>query len=476
MTAVFFLVSCGGGGADVPPSAATATASSPVRAQRAAAESLSAGAPLTPAALFDWAAQHYSQFFAGAVDEGTNGPYTYRHFAGTNSYLAVSTDGGVYALGKQVSNNQIVRVAPIAFFKCQITPDACPALAVGGSATGTVAVPGEQNWYAIQLVAGQTYAFELEGAATGQGALNDPLVRLFDSAGKQITSDDDSGTSFNSRLVCTAMVSELYYVAAGGFESQTGSYRLSASTATGSTAAQCGNAPGDGSVDWGTAFSAAKLVDQSPTLSPQQAQGWAFTIEGGSLPLEAVFAARTGASLYLTTGANLNACASGGAVNAIASFDGLIGFWQFPLGPGSYGLCVRNNPAQANAVRLELHKQPTVVGFHFSQLRFAPVTRTVAPGDRFTQPATVGELYRTLIEGTSTGGKIFVIRASEVQNFMSGSAFNYFTDLTAACAPAGASAPQLCELLGVDEYVIAYHNDTATAQSVVLAGRDYIPD
>src|SRR6185369_4901581 len=95
MTAVFFLASCGGGDADVPRSAATTTASSQIGAQRAAAEPLRASAPLTPAGLFDWAAQ-YTQFFAGAASDGTIGPYTYRHFAGTNSYVAVSTDGGVY--------------------------------------------------------------------------------------------------------------------------------------------------------------------------------------------------------------------------------------------------------------------------------------------------------------------------------------------------------------------------------------------
>jgi hypothetical protein len=104
------------------------------------------------------------------------------------------------------------------------------------------------------------------------------------------------------------------------------------------------------------------------------------------------------------------------------------------------------------------------------------VTQTVPPGGRFTQPAPVGDLYRTLIEGASTGGKIYVIPASEVQKFNSGLTFEYFTDLTAACSPTGVGAPQLCELLGVDEFVIAYQNDTPTAQSVVLVGREYIPD
>src|SRR6185369_6369224 len=476
MTAVFFLASCGGGDPDVSRSAATATASSPISAQRAAAEPLRTSAPLTPAALFDWAAQpeHYGQFFSGAVDEGTSGPYTYRHYADTNSYVAVSTDGDVYALVPQISS-QIMRVGPFALFRCQITPDACPALALGGSVAGTVAAAGEQNWHAIQLVAGQPYVFELEGKATGQGTMSDPLLRLFDSAGRELTSDDDSGTSFNSRIACFPSASGLYFLAAGGFANQTGSYRLSAS-ATGSAGAPCGNVNGDGSIDWGSSFSAAQIVAPSATFNPRQAQGWAFAIEGGPLPLEVIFAARGDASLYLTNGDNLAACTSGAAFDSIASFDGLAGYWPFTLQPGSYGLCVRNNTDEANPVRLDLHKQLTVAGFHFSQPRFTPMTETVAPGERFTVPAAVGDLYRTLIEAASTGGSFFVIPAAEAQNFLIGLPFNQFTALTTGCAPPDASASQLCELTGVDQYVIAYYNDTATAQSVVLVGRDYVPD
>ncbi|HXD42296.1 MAG TPA: PPC domain-containing protein [Ramlibacter sp.] len=436
---------------------------------------MSASAPLTAAALFDWAAQHYPQFFAGATFDGTSGPYTYRHYADTDSYAAVSTDGGVYVLGAAVSNQQILRVGLFALFRCQITPDACPALLPGGSAAGTVAAPGDQDWRTIELVAGQPYAFDLEGTATGQGTMGDPLLRLFDSAGRQVTSDDDSGISLNSRIVCAPLASGTYYLAAAGFESQTGSFRLSAS-ASSAPAAPCGSSAGDGGVDWSSSFSAAQFVDQSPTLGAHQAQGWAFAIQGGPLPLEAVLAAGGSASVYLTDGDNLAACAGGGAFTSIASFDGLAGLWPFTLQPGSYGLCVRNDTDQDNPVRLELHKQPTMAGFHFSQLRFAPITEAVAPGERIMVSAPVGDLYRTLIEGASTGGKIFVIPAAEAQNFIIGLPFNYFTALTAACSAAASGAPQLCELAAAGQYMIGYYNDTATVQSLVLAGRDYVPD
>ena len=328
----------------MPRSAATATASSPISAQRAAAEPLRASAPLTPAALFDWAAQHYPQFFSGAALDGTIGPYTYRHYADTNSYVAVSTDGGVYVLGQQVSNNQIVRVGPFALFRCQITPDACPGLEPGGSLTGTIVSAGDENWHPIHLTSGQPYTFDLEGAETGQGTLADPFLRLFDGAGRLVTSNDDSGGNapLNSRIVCAPSGSGLYYLAASGSKSPTGSYRLSAST-TGSAGADCASIAADAGVDWNSSFSAAPIVAQNPTFNPRQAQGWAFAIEGGPLPLEAIFAARGDASLYLTNGDNLAACTSGGAFDSIASFNGLAGYWPVTLQPGSYGLCVRNN-------------------------------------------------------------------------------------------------------------------------------------
>jgi hypothetical protein len=484
MTAIFVLASCGGGDAGVAQGGAapaTATAASPVTAQRAAAGPLRASAPLTPAGLFDWAAQHYPQFFSGTVYEGTSDPYTYRHYADTNSFVAVSTDGDVYALIPNINNGQPMDVGPFAWFRCQITPDACPGLEPGGSLTGTIASVGDENWHPIQLVAGQPYTFDLEGADTGQGALADPFLRLLDSAGREVTSNDDGGSDafpnapLNSRIVCAPSGSGLYFLAASNWGGrQTGTYRLTAST-TASPGVDCASLIGDVGVDWNSSFSASKLVDQSVTLSAQQAQGWSFPADS-SMALEVSFAASSEASVYLTTVDDLALCIGGGTFSSRGSFTGLAAYQPFSLPSGSFGLCVRSNTDQPNPVRLDLHEQPTMVGFYFSQSRFDPVARTVLPGERFTVPATVGALYRTLIEGASTGGKIFIIPLSEEQNFLNGPQFNYFTDLTTACAPAGVSVPQLCELTGINQYVIAYQNDTTTAQSVVLVGRDYVPN
>jgi hypothetical protein len=41
---------------------------------------------------------------------------------------------------------------------------------------------------------------------------------------------------------------------------------------------------------------------------------------------------------------------------------------------------------------------------------------------------------------------------------------------------AGTAAPELCELPGVAQYMVAYINDTASAQSIVVTAREYVPD
>jgi hypothetical protein len=357
--------------------------------------------------------------------------------------------------------------------RCRLTPSACPLLQLGEPVTGTVA-PGEQNWYAIQLSAGQPYRLELEGSPTGQGTLEDPLLRLVDDREQPLTTDDDSGVSLNARIVCAPSNSGLHFVSAGGFEGS-GSYRLSVSVSN-VAAPDCASIVGDGRVDWESPFSGAEIVSMGATLAAGQVQGGSFSISGGTQPVDVIFAAQQTATLHVTTPEGLAACTSGGAFTPYATFTGQAAAWTLPLEPGNYGLCVRNMTGVLNPIRLEIKKEPTVAGFHFSRQRFATVAQTINAGGRFAQPATTGIDYRTLIEGANTGGTFHIIDASDVQNFLEGRPFNHYPELTAACIPAGAAAPELCELKDVEDYNIVYHNDTANPQSIVIIGRDYVPD
>ena len=139
-------------------------------------------------------------------------------------------------------------------------------VAVDGSNTGKVDYTGDEDWFAVELVADREYQIHIEGSLTGQDALRDPtLYGIHDSDGNQIagTGDDDGGERPNSRLAFTAPGSGTYYIAAGAFGEDTGAYRLivddagddyPASTGTTGTVVVGGSAAGEvdyaGDEDW----------------------------------------------------------------------------------------------------------------------------------------------------------------------------------------------------------------------------------
>ena len=102
-------------------------------------------------------------------------------------------------------------------------------VAVGGSATGVIETPRDQDWFAVELVAGRTYVIDLRGSPTGDGTLSDPYLRgIHDADGNRIsnTTDDDGGQSYNSRVTFTATESGTHYIAAGAYSSRQGTYEL----------------------------------------------------------------------------------------------------------------------------------------------------------------------------------------------------------------------------------------------------------
>jgi subtilisin-like proprotein convertase family protein len=102
-------------------------------------------------------------------------------------------------------------------------------LAVGGSVSGRLEVAADQDWFAVDLVAGRTYSFSLSGVDSGGGSLVDPWLRLLDANGSRLAFDDDGGTGTDSLLTFTATVSGRYYLSAeGASDTETGTYGLSA--------------------------------------------------------------------------------------------------------------------------------------------------------------------------------------------------------------------------------------------------------
>ena len=72
-------------------------------------------------------------------------------------------------------------------------------IVAGETKQGTINFIGDTDWFKTSLVAGTDYQFELKGASSGSGTLNDPFLRLRDSAGNPVALAfaDDGGTGFD---------------------------------------------------------------------------------------------------------------------------------------------------------------------------------------------------------------------------------------------------------------------------------------
>ncbi len=97
---------------------------------------------------------------------------------------------------------------------------------VGETVNSQLDYAGDRDWYRIRLNEGDTYRFGLN--SDGESPLNDPLLRLYDSRGNEVASDDDGGGNLNSLLEFTAPSTGTYFVEAADFnQGGTGGYALS---------------------------------------------------------------------------------------------------------------------------------------------------------------------------------------------------------------------------------------------------------
>ena len=111
-----------------------------------------------------------------------------------------------------------------------MTPGSSGSVAVDGTATGAIEVAHDEDWFAVDLEAGETYTIGVQGSATGGGTLSDPyLFGIYDASGSLLdgTTDDDSGTWLNSEVEFTAASSGRHFISAGAYWSDTGTYTVS---------------------------------------------------------------------------------------------------------------------------------------------------------------------------------------------------------------------------------------------------------
>ena len=103
------------------------------------------------------------------------------------------------------------------------------SVSAGNSVTGAIDTAADADWYAVSLTAGNAYTIRLQGSGSGNGTLSDPLISgLYDSSGTLVSNtyaDDQDGR--DSSLSFTPTASGTYYIAAEGYGSSTGTFRLS---------------------------------------------------------------------------------------------------------------------------------------------------------------------------------------------------------------------------------------------------------
>ena len=108
-------------------------------------------------------------------------------------------------------------------------------VAVGGSATGAIGIPKDQDRFAVNLEAGRTYRFDLTGRPGGGGTLPDTYFRaIYNSEGRYQSGsyNDDFDGGRDSRVTFTPTQSGTYYARVSGDRNETGTYTLSVTDVT----------------------------------------------------------------------------------------------------------------------------------------------------------------------------------------------------------------------------------------------------
>lgn len=111
---------------------------------------------------------------------------------------------------------------------------------VGQTFGGTRSGSGDNDWIAIELVAGRTYTFAMVATAGEIGSTVsqrfDTFLTLYNASNTSVGTNDDGGPGLNSSLTYTAATSGTYYIQAGAFNaSGSGNYEVSVVEGTRST-------------------------------------------------------------------------------------------------------------------------------------------------------------------------------------------------------------------------------------------------
>ena len=159
----------------------------------------------------------------GTTDDGAhNGPST-----SARVVFTPPTTGVYYVAAGSV--RYIVRLGTYTLRVTDMTRNQADDHPATTASTATVAVDasvvarneqaGDHDWYKVSLAANKVYRFDLMGAWSGDGTLDDPVlhgIRHADGTLIAGTDDDDSGVYTNSRLFYEPSTTGNHFVDAGG--------------------------------------------------------------------------------------------------------------------------------------------------------------------------------------------------------------------------------------------------------------------
>jgi hypothetical protein len=149
---------------------------------------------------------------------------------GNNAYLNfVSTKGGTYyaqvsSFDEHGTGSYTINVMDTDV-PGNINTDETLAADDGDDRTSAIETPGDLDDYSVQLTGGQRYVIDVNGV--GDNPLRDPFLRVLNSEGEEITSDDDSGPGNDSHLVFTPQSTGTFFLQASGAGGTTGAYKIS---------------------------------------------------------------------------------------------------------------------------------------------------------------------------------------------------------------------------------------------------------
>jgi hypothetical protein len=160
---------------------------------------------------------------------------------GLNAQLTyVPTSTGTYYIGASSASYSGVKTGGYQVTLKAATPIAddysanantTGSVSVGVKATGKIEATGDHDWFSVTLTAGNTYTINLN--QTSVAGLADPYLRLRNSEGVALVSDDDSGIGLNAQITYTATTTGTYFLdtsSANDYANQTGGYELTVSS------------------------------------------------------------------------------------------------------------------------------------------------------------------------------------------------------------------------------------------------------